>query len=190
MCKWRSESKAIARSHSRPYPQDPMARFSIGVSGTSPCSSHEATRDSDTSQRPWRRLAWIAWQYAIWCGQNLKMLDTGTLKTLQIQNSIPFNNMGVDLGLLRFRILTLYVLDLLRIGLLSKDLNINPGTYPGKGAAAGVQDVHSPETYHFPQFLEEKQSKITKYRSRMLEVPPGAETLSWKAFKGLMYHHK
>ena len=86
--------------------------------------------------------------------------------------------MGVDLGLLRFRILTLYVLDLLRIGLLSKDLNINPGTYPGKGAAAGVQDVHSPETYHFPQFLEEKQSKITIYRSRMLEVPPGAETLS------------
>jgi hypothetical protein len=39
--------------------------------------------------------------------------------------------------------------------------------------AAGVQDVHSQETYHFPEFLsmvlEEKQSKTIRYRSGMLE---------------------
>ena len=57
----------------------------------------------------------------------------------------------------------------LRIGILSKDLNINPGTYPGKGAAAGVQDVHSPETYHCLHVFEEKLSKIRRYRSRILE---------------------
>ena len=58
--------------------------------------------------------------------------------------------------------------NLLGIGLWRKNLNVNPETYLGKGAAAGVQDVHSPGTYYFPQFLE-KQPKITRYRSIMLE---------------------
>jgi len=55
---------------------------------------------------------------------------------------------------------------------------VNPGTYLGKGAAAGVQDVHSQETYHVTYFFEEKQLKIIRYRSRMLEGTTGAETLS------------
>ena len=91
-----------------------------------------------------------------------------------------FGNFGVS---------TLCVRGLLRIGLFSKDLNINPGTYLGKGAAAGVQDVRSPETYHFPPFLEETQSKITRYRSRMLEVITRCWNFRMKALKGLRYHH-
>jgi hypothetical protein len=30
---------------------------------------------------------------------------------------------------------------------------MNPGTYPGKAAAAGVQDVHSQETHHFIHYV-------------------------------------
>jgi len=49
---------------------------------------------------------------------------------------------------------------------LKKDPNGNPGTYPRKGTAARVQDVHSQEDPRgisfyslFLQFLEKKQSR-------------------------------
>ena len=63
-----------------------------------------------------------------------------------------------------------------------------PGIYPWKGAAAGVQDVHSPETYHFPQFLEEN-SKITRYRSRMLEATTRCWNFDLKAPNDRKSHH-
>ena len=42
---------------------------------------------------------------------------------------------------------SLCVRDLLGIGLGRKGLEVSTGTYLGKGAAAGVEDVHIPETY-------------------------------------------
>ena len=42
-------------------------------------------------------------------------------------------------------IYSLCVGDLLGIGLWRKGLEVSTGTYLGKGAAAGVEDVHIPE---------------------------------------------
>ena len=57
-------------------------------------------------------------------------------------------------------------IDLLGIGLWRKDPNVNPGTYQGKGAAAGVQDVHSHIFFQefLPIILEEKESNRIRYR--------------------------
>ena len=44
-------------------------------------------------------------------------------------------------------IYSLCVGDLLGIGLWRKGLEVSTGTYLGKGAAAGVEDAHIPETY-------------------------------------------
>ena len=66
-----------------------------------------------------------------------------------------------------FLYLYMCVGNLLGIGLWRKNLNVNPETYLGKGAAAGVQDVYSQEAYHL--FFDEKQSKIIRNRNRMLE---------------------
>ena len=102
--------------------------------------------------------------------------------TLHVSSEHKFQSPDVRLRkngiIIHIYIYTLCVRGLLRIGLLSKDLNINPGTYLGKGAAAGVQDVHSSETYHFHNFLKRNKERYQDIEAECWKLSPGAETFN------------